>query len=465
MKKRILLATLSFLIIFTPAYASGLDGAEFSWFWGIPFAGMLLSIALFPLINEHFWEHHQGKVAFFWALAIILPLYFFVGGQSTTRSLIHTFLLEYMPFILLLSALFTVSGGIVVRGNIHGTPLVNTSILALGTFLASVIGTTGAAMVLIRPIIRANDNRIHNVHLIIFFIFLVANIGGSLSPLGDPPLFLGFLRGVGFFWTLQHIIFETLFVSISLLIIFFIIDSYYYKKEGTIKPDPTPDRPVKIVGGINFMLILAIILAILMSASLRLGDIEIFHVKISIANLTRDCALILIIVLSLTVTPQAYREENEFNWAPILEVAKLFAGIFVTIIPVLAILQAGENGAFAALTRMVTEADGVANNKAYFWITGILSSVLDNAPTYLVFFELAGGEPYYLMTTGAKTLAAISCGAVFMGAMTYIGNAPNFMVYAIARRNGIKMPSFFAYILWTVIFLLPLFLLMSFIFF
>jgi Na+/H+ antiporter NhaD/arsenite permease-like protein len=447
------------------ATAAEMNGATLGLVWALPFAGILLSIALFPLIAPHFWEHHFGKISAFWAALVIIPLALIFGPMPAVHALSHTAFLEYIPFILLLLALFTVASGVVVSGNLHGSPTTNTAILGIGTVLASIIGTTGASMVLIRPIMRANDNRKHNVHVIVFFIFLVSNIGGSLTPLGDPPLFLGFLRGVDFFWTTTHLLPETLFCATALLIGFYVLDSIIYKREGTRKKDPTPDQPVRVSGGINFILIGVIIAAILLSARLKLGTISVLGTEIAVQNLLRDITMIVVTLISLWLTPKSSHQANGFSWGPIQEVAKLFAGIFITIIPVLAMLQAGRNGAFAPLVALVTNADGSANNIAYFWLTGVLSSFLDNAPTYLVFFELAGGDPKTLMTSGALTLTAISAGAVFMGANTYIGNAPNFMVYAIARNGGVKMPSFFGYMLWSGLILIPLFIVATFLFF
>lgn len=456
--------TMSLIFLPSSAFAAGLDGASLGWMWTLPFIGMLLSIALMPLFAQHFWEHHQGKVSAFWACLTIIPLLLFFESTVSLPILVHAILLEYIPFIVLLLALFTVAGGIVIRGNIHGSPVTNTILLAIGTFLASFIGTTGAAMVLIRPVLRANDNRYHQVHIIVFFIFLVANIGGSLSPLGDPPLFLGFLKGVNFFWTTQHLILETLLASGILLALFFLIDSYYFRKETILKPDPTPDSAVRVVGGLNFLMIGVIISLILISASIDIGHMTILGMDIPFINMVRDIGMVCVAGVSLLTTPQTSRIENDFSWGPILEVAKLFAAIFITIVPVIAILQAGHAGKLSSLVALVTTDSGEANNVAYFWLTGALSSVLDNAPTYLVFFELAGGDPQYLMTVGAKTLAAISLGAVYMGANTYLGNAPNFMVYAIARQNGVKMPSFFGYMLWSGAILLPTFALISYLF-
>jgi len=454
------------LFITSPAFAAeALHGRDFSIVWALPFIGMLLSIALGPLLAPHFWEHHQGKIATLWGLLLVVPLVMSAGVASTSIAFIHTMGLDYVPFILLLMALFVPAGGIVIRGNIHGSPLTNSFLLVIGMVLASFIGTTGASMVMIRPIMRANDNRRHNVHVVIFFIFLVSNIGGSLTPLGDPPLFLGFLKGVDFFWTTTHIFPETLFVGGVVLALFYALDLYFYRKEGVTR-DPTPDSPISVSGFINMILIGIVIAAVLMSAIWKPGT---FFTLMGIAfegqDLLRNLLMILVVIASLLLTRVDNRAENGFSWGPMTEVAKLFAGIFVTMIPVLAMLKAGTEGAFAPLVSLVTNLDGTPNPAVYFWLTGGLSSFLDNAPTYLVFFELAGGNAQHLMMEGALTLAAISAGAVFMGANTYIGNAPNFMVYAIARSSGVKMPGFFGYMLWSGAVLLPTFVLTSLIFF
>jgi Na+/H+ antiporter NhaD/arsenite permease-like protein len=464
---RAFLPAFAAILVLVPqaAFAAPFDGRSLGLAWALPFAGILLSIALFPLLAPHTWEHHQGKIAALWAALVLAPMAVLSGPETALHALAHTALLEYIPFILLLLALFTVAGGILIRGNIHGAPVTNTVLLIIGTTLASLIGTTGASIVMIRPVLRANDDRTHNAHVVIFFIFLVSNVGGSLTPLGDPPLFLGFLRGVDFFWTTTHLFGETLSVAGLVLVVFFLLDLFIYRKEGRTKPDPSPDNPVRINGGINFILILVIIAAILFSATADLGHITVLGAEVALSNTLRDAVMVLVTLLSLALTPKANRYENGFSWGPILEVAKLFAGIFVAIIPVLAMLQAGRDGAFAPLVALVTGPSGAPNNVAYFWLTGGLSSFLDNAPTYLVFFQLAGGDPVQLMTSGALTLAAISAGAVFMGANTYIGNAPNFMVYAIAREAGVKMPSFFGYMLWSGAVLVPIFLIVTFIFF
>ncbi|AZN97309.1 sodium:proton antiporter [Mesorhizobium sp. M9A.F.Ca.ET.002.03.1.2] len=450
------------------AEAHGLPGETMSLWWGLPFAGLLLSIATGPLLFHRIWEHHYGKITAFWAALVVVPLAVAFGMPSASEAVLHALLTEYMSFIILLFALFTISGGILVAGNIHGTPLVNAGLLLIGAMLASVIGTTGASMILIRPILRANDNRPFNAHVVIFFIFLVSNIGGSLTPLGDPPLFVGFLRGVDFFWTTANLFRETLFVGGVVLAVFLAIDVILHRREEGMPKikDPTPDTKVRIRGLANVPLLAGVICAILLSATWKPGvTFSVQGVGLELQNLVRDAIILALAFLSLRVSYKSHREANNFHWEPIAEVAKLFAGIFICIVPVVAILRAGLDGALAPLVSLVSLPTGEPNDLAYFWLTGMLSSFLDNAPTYLVFFELAGGDPQHLMTTFASTLVAISAGAVFMGANTYIGNAPNFMVYAIARHRGVKMPGFFGYMGWSGAVLIPTFLIAGFLFF
>jgi Na+/H+ antiporter NhaD/arsenite permease-like protein len=452
-----------------PAFAAeGIDGASLSLWWGVPFVGILLSIATGPVLYPHLWEHHYGKFTAFWSTLIVIALLAHADTPIVTTALAHTAFLEYMPFILLLLALFTVAGGIYLEGNLHDSAFTNTALLGVGVLMASIVGTTGAAMILIRPLIRANDNRRYNAHVVVFFIFLVANIGGALSPLGDPPLFIGFLKGVDFFWTTQHLWRETLTTAGIVLAIFCAIDLYFHRREGrfTRAKDPTPDKPLRLHGQSNLVLLVLIIAAILMSAQWKPGiSFHVAGVDLQLQDLLRDFVFLLVAIASIRITPKNVRAANGFSWGPIKEVAILFAGIFICIVPVMAMLQAGSHGPFAGLLALVTKGDGSGNPAAYFWLTGVLSSFLDNAPTYLVFFQLAGGDPHTLMTTQSALLAAISSGAVYMGANTYIGNAPNFMVYAIARENGVKMPSFFGYMVWSSLVLLPTFLLVTWIFF
>jgi Na+/H+ antiporter NhaD/arsenite permease-like protein len=445
------------------AAAADFDASQLSVWWGIPFAGILLCIALMPLAAPKFWHHHFGKVSAAWALAFLLPFAALYGLSAAGAALVHALLAEYIPFVILLTALFTVAGGIHIRGNLHGAPGLNTALLGIGAVLASVMGTTGASMLLIRPLIRANDNRAHKAHVVIFFIFIVSNAGGSLTPLGDPPLFLGFLKGVDFFWTVRHIFPETLFLVAALLVIFYLMDTWYYRKEGVLPVDPTPDTSrLGFDGAANFWLLGAIVGLVLLSGFWKPGlSFSIAGTEVGLPGLVRDAGLIGVTLLSLKITAAKVHADNQFSWGPMAEVAKLFAGIFLTIIPVIAMLKAGVNGPFGAIVSAVTRPDGSPDPAMYFWATGALSSFLDNAPTYLVFFNTAGGDPAVLMTAMAPTLAAISAGAVFMGANTYIGNAPNLMVKAIAEDRGVKMPSFFGYMLWSGAILLPLFAVMT----
>jgi Na+/H+ antiporter NhaD/arsenite permease-like protein len=450
-----------FLVLPPPAHAAALDGAAMKWPFALPFAGLLLSIAIGPLLFARFWHSHYGKIAAAWSLVALVSIAWFAGGSAMAAAFVHAMLGEYLSFIVLLFALYTVAGGILVTGQISGTPGNNAVMLAIGTAMASIVGTTGAAMILVRPLIRANISRRHNTHVVIFFIILVANVGGALSPLGDPPLFVGFLQGVGFFWTLHNLWIQTAIVAALLLAMFVVVDVWRFRGEPVVERVEPPD-PIRVRGLVNVILIAAIIAGILMSANWRPGvAVDILGTRLELQNLVRDGMLVVIAFLSLWFTQEEHRQTNGFSWEPIREVAKLFAGIFTAIIPVLAMLDAGKNGAFAWLLSAVTERDGSPHQVAYFWYTGLMSAFLDNAPTYLLFFKLAGGDARVLMGELSGTLAAISMGAVYMGALTYIGNAPNFMVAAIAIERGIKMPSFFGYLFWAGVILIPMFLLLT----
>jgi len=453
-------------------------GARLPWWSVLPFIGILLSIAILPLLTPSLWHHHFGKISAGWALALGVP---FVAGYGFEglQEIIHIYLIDYIPFIILLFGLFTAAGGIVVRGTLRGTPAVNTVLLAIGTIIASWIGTTGAAMLLIRPVIRANKHRRSQVHVIVFFIFLVANIGGSLTPLGDPPLFLGFLHQVPFFWTTSHMLLPMAFVSVLLLMLFFGLDTMLTRREknGGRAPDEGDQRvPLGVAGIHNLLFLGGIVAAVLMSGTVELGAIHVTeHVHWELQNILRDLIILVMALLSWVTTRKTLRQENGFTWFPIKEVAYLFAGIFMTIVPALAILRAGADGTAAPLIEVVD------SPPLYFWVTGALSSFLDNAPTYLTFFNTALGQfgvdenmvrtmLGYVAGTAAnpqfvELLTAISCGAVFMGANTYIGNAPNFMVKSIAEENEIKMPSFFGYMLWSGMILIPLFVVVTLVFF
>jgi Na+/H+ antiporter NhaD/arsenite permease-like protein len=445
--------------------AGGVDAREVSLLWGLPFVGLLLSIALMPLLAPHLWHHHYGKIAALWAAALLLPFAAVFGPEAAARETWHVVLQEYIPFTALLLALYTTGGGVLLRGTLVGTPAANTALLAVGTLIASVMGTTGASMVLIRPVLRANAFRQRKVHTFVFFIFLVSNIGGSLTPLGDPPLYLGFLKGVSFFWTTTHLFGEFLLMAVLLLGIYYLLDSWMWAKERPTPPETEVREPLRIEGWQNVALIGLVVLFVLLQGVWKPGEVAVLGDSIGIERLVAIAAFVAITFASMRLTSPALREANGFAWGAMAEVAKLFAAIFVCMAPVLSILKAGLDGAAGPLVALTTDAAGQPIPWVYFWLTGGLSSFLDNAPTYLVFFNMAGGDAARLMTDGALTLAAISCGAVFMGANSYIGNAPNFMVKAIVEEQGVRMPSFFGYVGWAVVFLVPLFVLVTFIFF
>ena len=439
----------------------------------IPFVGMLLSIAFFPLFKPEWWEKNQLQVAIAWSLIFLVPFTIAYGFEQSWISLSETVFLDYIPFIMLLLGLFTVAGGIHLKGNLVGTTKNNVILLAIGTFLASWIGTTGAAMVMIRPVLRANHWRANKTHIVVFFIFLVANMGGCLTPLGDPPLFLGFLRGVPFFWTFFHIWPLLVLNSVLLLVIFFLVDRHFMKKEDKthlenleLARKVSARDGLKVEGVINIVFLLIIVGAVLSNGIIPqmptfqdpatgiVYGIDINeHVHLGINWFVEIILILIAMGLSWKFTSKEIRDDNEFEWGPIAEVAKLFIGIFITMIPALAIL--GANGSEL----------GLHSPMQFFWATGALSSFLDNSPTYVVFLTTAGSlgatDPAAVATTvGAVDpilLLSISAGAVFFGAITYIGNAPNFMVKSIAEGNGVKMPSFFGYMKWSLAFLVPIF--------
>jgi Na+/H+ antiporter NhaD/arsenite permease-like protein len=400
----------------------------------VPFVGLLLSIALLPLKAPHFWESHKNKglVAFLWSLPIAAYFLFHAPHELVLS------MKDYASFLILLTALFIISGGIVLKGDLKATPEVNTLFLFVGAVLANFIGTTGASMLLIRPLLKTNSERRHTYHIPIFFIFLVSNIGGLLTPLGDPPLFMGFIKGVPFFWTLRLFPLWAVMVG-GVLAVFYLYDGFKYRKEEC--RDLIRDRrrvvPLHVTGTINFLWIAGVIAGIFLPFPRREG------------------VLILMAVLSLLTTKRQCRNDNRFTYNPIIEVAVLFAGIFVTMVPALLILSSRA----AAL--------GVGQPWQFFWMTGSLSSFLDNTPTYLAFLSMAQGLGLNGPVAGVPNLflMAISAGAVFMGANSYIGNGPNFMVKVIAEEHKLKMPSFFGYMLYSAVVLVPLYVVVTLLFF
>lgn len=422
-------------------------------YWSvIPFVLILLAIAFLPILAEHWWHKNLNKLIVSLVLGIPVAIYLIYIGRL--KDLEHQLILDYIPFVSLLAALFYISGGIVLRGDIPAKPINNVIFLAVGSVLASFIGTTGASMLLIRPLLKSNSERKHVAHTVIFFIFLVSNIGGLLTPLGDPPLFLGYLRGVPFTWTFR-LVFEWIFTVGILLIIYYIWDFLAYKKETKkdIQKDLTEIQPLKLKGGINFLWLLGVILIVAFINENYEPFKTLIHEN-EFYKLIQVPLFFILILLSKFTTPEKYRKENDFNLYPIIEVATLFIGIFITMVPALILLKlhGGELGLDTPME--------------FFYATGFFSSFLDNAPTYLVFFTTGQGTMSVSDFIQSKSLilAAISLGAVFMGAMTYIGNAPNFMVRSIAEQFGIKMPTFGGYMVYSILVLQPVFFLMALIF-
>lgn len=439
----------------------------------VPFAGLLLCIAVLPLVRAHWWEHHQPHAVIFWSLLFIIPFAALYGFGAAAETVLECIVNDYLTFIVLLFGLFCVTGNITLRGDLAGSPRINVGLLLFGTLLSSWVGTTGASMLMVRPVIKMNSWRRRKRHIMVFFIFLISNIGGCLTPIGDPPLLMGFMRGVPFFWSLH--LFPVLVLNVAvLLFVFYHLDMRAYRKdiaEGR-KPDISkPGTEVKIDGLHNLVFLAAIVGAVLLSGTLPgmpafqdaeghvLGIRLLGEVTLTWPALIEMAIILVSAFLSFRTTPADVRRANHFTWGAIKEVATLFIGIFITMQPALMILKS------------VGGSLGLTEPAPVFWVTGLLSSFLDNTPTYLVFLTTVGslgfteGIATTLGTIPVQMLLAISCGAVFMGANTYIGNAPNFMVKSISDENGVHMPSFFGYILWSLLFLVPVFFLDMLIFF
>lgn len=439
--------------------------------WMLPFVGVLGSIAIFPVVASNFWHHHFGKITLFWILLFLGPFTFFYGTSAAFDLLGHTVIAEYVPFIVLPVALYVVGGGIYFKGSFQASAASNTLLLTIGGLLASIMGTMGASMVLVRPFLKANKNRYSVVHIVIFFILVVSNVGGILTPLGDPPLFLGYLNGISFFWTTCYLAMPMTVIFSYLLIVFYFLDLYLFKKDKKeailrlYETTCTKSKSSLFDGKINFLLLALIIATIFLSGFYQESAvIEILNVKLALSNVLRDVALFAIILGSSFLTPKNVRISNNFTWEPVVEIVKLFLGIFITMSPVMLMLKQGTNGVFAPLIDFLKDMHGEPVSSRYFWITGMLSSLLDNSPTYLIFFNIAGGDAQWLMGAGSRLLVAISSGAVFFGSLTYIGNAPNFIVKAIAESYHVKMPSFFSYMLLASLIMVPIFVVVSLIF-
>ncbi len=439
----------------------------------IPFAGLLLCIAVMPLIKPEWWEKNQALAVILWSLLFIIPSVVLNGAGETTETVLDCIVNDYLTFIVLLFGLFCVSGNITLEGNLAGSPGVNAVFLAFGTLLSSCIGTTGASMLLVRPLIKMNSWRKNKAQIMIFFIFMISNMGGCLTPIGDPPLLMGFMRGVPFFWS-THLFSVLLFNMVLLLIIFYFIDKRSYRKDIAAGLHPDISKPgveLKIEGLHNVIFLVAIVVAVILSGTLpglpmfqnaagKVIGIKIFkEVELTVPAMIEIAIILLAALLSFKTTEEKIRTQNHFTWGAIKEVAVLFIGIFITMQPALALLKT-----------MGPEL-GVSEPYQMFWATGMLSSFLDNTPTYLVFLTTAGtlgftsGIATTVGTISVKVLTAISCGAVFMGANTYIGNAPNFMVKSISDENGVRMPSFFGYMVWSLGILVPVFIIDTLVFF
>ena len=473
--KKILLLPLIVAALSTPALAAGetVSTTTVPGWMCIPFALLLLCVALGPIAAPHAWEKRQGIIVVLLSAALLVSYGMLQSGHAAVELALECLINDYLTFIVLLFGLFCVAGNITLVGDLAGSPRINVALLLFGTVLSSLIGTTGSSMLMVRPIIKMNAWRKRKRHIMVFFIFLISNIGGCLTPIGDPPLLMGFSRGVPFFWSLRLLPIMALNVAI-LLTVFYFVDMRAYRKDIAIgrKPDISkPGTDVHIDGLHNVIFLVAIVAAVILSGVLptlpafqdesgAVLGIHIFgHVHLTYPALIEIVIILLSALLSFKTTPVSVREANHFTWGAIREVAILFIGIFITMQPALMILK--ELGPTL----------GLETPFQLFWVTGLLSSFLDNTPTYLVFLTTActlGATSGIATTLGiipTQMLTAISCGAVFMGANSYIGNAPNFMVKAISDENGIRMPSFFGYLGWSALFLLPIFLLDSLIFF
>ena len=499
--------------------------------WVLPFVAILLSIAIGPLVAPKLWSRHYGRVVGVCSLGLMTAVGLAFGWQESFALTQHALLDHYLPFLILVGGLYIMASDIRIEMNISPTPLNNMLFLAVGTLLASILGTTGAAMVLLKPLIQMNQGRKQRTHQIVFFILLVANVGGCLTPVGDPPLFIGFLNGISFFWPLKHLALPFACMSLPLLALFYVVDQWHWRREGVSHSNASSSRETSLFPSSSSPSVhrhpsegwdpepskKPFVESSRSSASTWVPDSKVCNPSNARTNLTsgmtrffmftkvfslkglpnllcilgvtaltvltplfpekpfawlswtqgdvlRNGGILCLATLSWFTTAPRLRRQNHFDWHPVKEVAQIFAGIFLTIGPILNLLSQGAQGPFSKLTEHLL-AGGAPHPGLFFWATGALSAFLDNAPTYLIFFHFAGADPIALSGALAPTLKAISCGAVFMGALTYIGNAPNFMVRSIAQDEGIPMPSFFGYMAYSCLVLLPLFALITWLFF
>ena len=427
-------------------------------FWqAIPFCGALLSLSLLPLLAPAVWHRFENYILTFWGSLSVVALLCSSAPADTAHIIFHTLWNDYIPFVALIFVLFTITGGVHIHLHSRGTPFKNVCLLTIASFMGSFVGTTGASILFIRPMLHFNKDRTYIIHTVVFFIFIVSNVAGCLTPLGDPPLFLGYLMDVPFLWPLVHLWQPFLFVFIALIGMYWCIDSYFFAREKFA--EVSAPFKISIEGKRNIALLVLIIATVIVTPGLpNIQLAQFFGVHITLTDSMRVLTFLGLGLLSYRITPHDIHKKQHFNFHPVSEVARVFLCIFITLAPVGQMLAAGKNGPFASLLNLMSTANPAPY---YFWLSGLFSSFLDNAPTYVVFFKLAGGNAVDLTTTYSSILVAISLGAVFMGALTYIGNAPNFMVRSIAKQHGVAMPSFVGYMIWSLLILLPLFLIMS----
>ncbi len=429
--------------------------------WGAPFLGVLVSIAVLPMLAPRLWHRRMAWVMGLWTAALLLPWVAAFGAADAAHLAWHAILVEYLSFVTILLALYAAGGGVLVRGGPAGTPGGNTLMLGVGMALGVVMGQAGAAMVMINPLLHANAHRRRKVHLPLFLIVLIANASGALTPLGNPPLYIGFLQGVPFLWPARHLIAPLAVLTGLLLLAFYLIDRHLAADEP---PAPAPAR-LHVRGWPNAVLIVLTGAVVLAQNAARAGDVSILGEAVPLMRLVAILAFVAITLASAAITPKAVRQANDFTWAPMKEVALLFLAIFVTIQPVLHMLEAGLSGPLGPVLRLTLTAAGTPRPAAFFWLAGILSAFLDNAPTYLVFFNIARIEPATMTDAQAVSLAALSAGAVFFGGLTYIGNAPNMMVRGVAAHRGVRMPGFLGFLCLSAALLLPVFAILTALFF
>jgi Na+/H+ antiporter NhaD/arsenite permease-like protein len=427
--------------------------------WSVPFLGIILSVSILPLLCPNFWHKNTRNVIIGWLLVYLVSVAYMFGPLKIFEAVFEPIATHYIPFFVLIFTLYVVSGGIFVDFPRGYGPLFNVCFLFFSGLVAGWIGTTGAATLLIRPFLRANTGRNHRSHLVVFFIFIVANIGGAASPLGDPPLFIGFLEGVDFFWFFKNLYPFLLGTMLLLCLMFFLVDYILFKKSSFDPPEKKKNTPYFVISGIRNLLLIAAILAITICCNFS-GTFMLCGEEFHYDSIIRNILLLAVALTSIKITPVTLRRKNHFSFDPIVEVGEIFVGIFVTVTPIIFMLHKGPAGEFHSIFNWMSTGDQFIASRC-FWASGILSSMLDNAPTFLIFFHMLSGKAAELMTVKSHLLVSISIATVFMGALTYIGNAPNLMVKSISTRYGIRPPSFVMYMVWSTVILVPVFFIIS----